>query len=276
METPSSSLPTPPEPTTPADSAGPTQSPTASRRWWQSFRAGTPQQWVVAGAKAVASIIPGIGPIAVTFIQEALGIVVSNDQADRVDGMLTHLKEFIEGGQQEPAFGVALVEREAFRDALVNGIDMARTARSDRRRRNIAQMLYHELTEQNVHAMNARRFRETLARIDDAEFIILSCYAHKTFQFLGGYGRSQQISSLHRDIIAEPPAIIGNDLLFELNAMHQHRIANLHQHGLLERDERGSLKATRFGGLLVRWCDAGEQFDSEAPDADPYPEVKLR
>lgn len=220
---------------------------------------------IVAGARALAGVAPGIGSI----LSEVIGQLIPDQRQERLEAYVRILDERLQPLEQE-ALDKKLRKPEKI-DLFEEGAFQAARSLSPERTEYIASTVFIGIAGEQKEEIEAKRLLKILAELEDDQIIILASHLEKN--------RTEEFRGKHADVL-EPVGAHMQSSREELDKDTLQEAANLHMTrlGLLrlrfkrpkrgelpEFDERtGMIKArgddiTRLGRLLLRYVGlAGE------------------
>lgn len=177
-----------------------------------------------ASFRGFLSQIPVAGPM----LSEILGVYIPNRRLERVITMLTIFAHKIE--HIEENIRNVRLQSDPFADLLEEGVIQAARSLSDERRRYIATLLAHSLSEEALTNLQQRRLLELLGSLNDAEILTLK------FDGLEFNDQEQQaFLEKHRDVLAVPILVFGHSQdAHDATALQSTYRANLTRLGLIE------------------------------------------
>jgi len=224
--------------------------------------------------KLVAALRGGTGaiPLVGSIIGEIISNVIPNQRVDRIVDFLrilgARLGQFEEGELRER------MNEESYVDLLEDGLHQAARALSEERRKQIAALLAHSLSSEDLERIQQKKLMQVLSELNDVEIIILKSHGMRE------PARGAFLDK-HQDIIYGPSVHMGSSQVeVDQAAVHNTYLQHLKRLGLIEAryrriprgelpefDEKtGMIKAshetiTSLGRLLLRYIDedAGER-----------------
>lgn len=220
------------------------------------------QDHLVAVARGLSGVVPGIGPIAA----EVIGHVIPHQRLDRVASVVRLLGEKVKDLDQ--AVLQDRMRTERFVDLLEDGIHQSARALTEERREHIATLLKNSLASDDLEHLHEKKLLWLLGQLDDAELIMLRSYGLPDDQ-------RREFVERHQAVVRGPSAHMGSDRAeLDRAAMHDASRRRLRDLGLIrprfrkpkrgalpEFDEKtGTMKAsghdvTPLGRMLLRQLD---------------------
>lgn len=208
-------------------------------------------------------MLPGIGPV----VSEVIGEVIPNQRVDRIADMLGRLDQRVRN--LEGVDVDSRIRTEEYVDLLEDGISQASRAFSEERREEIAAVLEHSLTDDELEHIQKKTLLSLLGELNDAEVLILKSYGFRS------QAERREFYEKHGEVIQAPPVSLGSSQEeIDRGAIHGAFRSKLISLGLLRenfREPRGSdsvemdfktgrvkasgYKLTNLGRLLLRYTD---------------------
>lgn len=153
---------------------------------------------LVAVAKGLSGVVPGIGPIAA----EVIGHVIPQQRLDRVVSVVQLLNEKLKDLDQEIIR--ARMNDEMFVDLLEDGIHQSARALTEERREHIATLLKNSLASDDLEHLREKKLLWLLGQLDDAELIMLRSYGVP-------HEQRREFVDRHEAVVRGPSAHLGSD-----------------------------------------------------------------
>jgi len=152
---------------------------------------------VASISKGVVGAAPIIGPL----LAEVVGNLIPNQRIDRISKFIRSLDERVAGLEKRPLYSI--FNDPYFIDLLEDGFWSAARALSEERIDYIATVVANGISENREKTLEAKRFIQLLAELNDIEVIILRSYLMHPQE-------DQEFHDKHEDILTPPAAHLGS------------------------------------------------------------------
>jgi hypothetical protein len=149
---------------------------------------------VATVAKAVAGMAPIVGPL----LAELAGTIVPNQRLDRIADFCVELDARL--SKLEQAHLHSQLDNPEFCSLLEEGLQQAARVVSDRRRAEIAELVAHSLTPDEIEYAESEHLLRILGDLNDVEVVRLGSHLHNSYV-------RDEYRELHREELS--PALVS-------------------------------------------------------------------
>jgi hypothetical protein len=201
----------------------------------------------LAVSRGLAGLLPAIGPLA----QEAINAIIPDYRMERVSDFLRILDEKVRTLEiDQERLGKRFTEGESL-DLFEDGIQMAARALSSERKHQIAAVLAHSLSDDEVRYAHAKKLLNILRDLTDPEIVFLKAHSLR--------GEAQREFFRRHDSILRPASreIGGPRSEADRAAIEDAYEQTLMRLGLFA--PRGGRVVSPLGRLLLRYIEIEER-----------------
>lgn len=221
----------------------------------------------VAAARAVAGLIPWLGP----FVAEIINSLIPNQRLDRISKFAQYLEERLSRLEKDAVD--RRLQQEDVVDLVEDGFFQAARARTDDRKKAIAHLLARGISDDEAKVLSYRHVLSVFGQLDDVQVVHLHYFGLE-----GNLSSQREFYERHRDtlstdapVIGASPEVIDGSTIFASERDEMVRLGVLRRNFKKPKsgelpdfdDKTGMMKAsgyriTSLGRLILRYTELVE------------------